>query len=309
LLVVTLLLVAPASARCATHEGSLLTSPSRIVSSVAPGAESTVRVTVKNLLGRPVTVRIGTADLAPGTDDYSRVVDSGDAPRGAGAWLTPSVVDVRLLDGQSRDVAVAVHVPATASAGGYYGAIVVQQDEDARGDGAVAIHLRIVTNVTVIVPGAIEYAAKVTDLHVPRVARGDARLSFTVRNTGNIHTRPTAQVELRGPHGWKRRRDLAVEELMPGGRRTLDTRLRVAPIPGRIRATVVLRLEDRTLTRAATATFWGFRDRAVVIVASVVGAIVLALGAWWLREWLVLRRFMRELPDEFDAGSQDFDDE
>jgi hypothetical protein len=304
LLASTLLLLVPTSARSAGKEGSFLTSPSRIVSSVAPGAESTVRITVKNLLGRPVTLRIGTADLAAGRDEYSRVVGTGDAPRGAGTWLSPSVSTVRLLDGQRRDVSVTIHVPADASAGGHYGAIVVEQDQQPDAADAVAIHLRVVTNVTVIVPGAISYGAKVTGLHVPKLARDHVHLSFTVRNTGNIHTRPVAQVELRGPHGWTRRREIVVAELLPGGRRTLATRLDVAPIPGRIEARVRLRLEDRARTKAVSSTFWGYRTRSLQILLMVVGGVVIVLLAWWVREWMILRRFMRALPDDFASDDE-----
>ncbi|WP_020014353.1 WxL protein peptidoglycan domain-containing protein [Promicromonospora sukumoe] len=140
-----------------------------------------------------------------------------------GAWLEPGVDRVRLEPGESADVPFTLRVPDYATPGDYAGAILTSRTVTAD-EAGLDYETRSGIRVYLRVAGDLEPSLTVTDPHVEYhqtlnpFGPGDATVTYTVRNDGNVRLAANQDVTVAGPFGWFAAHGAAddLPELLPG---------------------------------------------------------------------------------------------
>lgn len=140
-----------------------------------------------------------------------------------GAWLEPGVGQVRLEPGESADVPFTLRVPDDATPGDYAGAILTSRTVTAD-EAGLDYETRSGIRVYLRVAGDLEPSLTVTGAHVEYhqtlnpFGPGDATVTYTVRNDGNVRLAANQDVTVGGPFGWLAARGSAdhLPELLPG---------------------------------------------------------------------------------------------
>lgn len=190
---------------------------------VDPGATVKDELVVTNhgegTLELDVYAADGYTTSAGQLDVLTRDADSVEV----GAWLTPGVDHVRLAPGKSADVPFTLRVPDDATPGDHTGAILTSRTVSAEEAGldyetrsGVRVYLRVTGDLTpslVVSDPHVEYHQNLNPF-----APGDATVTYTVRNDGNVRLAAHQTMSAAGPFGWFRTTaDAAdVPELLPG---------------------------------------------------------------------------------------------
>jgi hypothetical protein len=318
-IIVALLVALPVASASGASAGSdtparILTSPPRILASVAPGTTTTAALLVANQSRTPVSVRVHVADLGPDPDgaSFGVVHETGDTPRGAGSWISVDKPVLRLGAGAQQSIKVRIDVPPDASAGGHYGALVVEQADDPHegGSSAVKLRVRLVSHVEVLVPGDVEYGGRFTHLHVTTGHDGRVEMTARFENTGNIQSKPRdGELRVSGRGGRATAR-FDVPETLPDGTRDVRAHTRIPGIAGHYHVQVRARLEDGSAAVSRTVTVLTWRSSAPrLLVGLVVLLVLLVLLVPFLRRRRELQRLYREeLERDVEEPSDDADD-
>lgn len=208
---------------------------------VDPGAKVSDELVVTNHGETPLKLDIYAADGYTTTAGQLDVLTRGDAADGGdesgaddtgsndtgsvnvGSWLDPAVDQVRLAPGESADVPFTLQVPDDATPGDYAGAILTSRTVTAE-EAGLDYETRSGIRVYLRVAGDLAPSLTVTDAHVEYhqtlnpFGPGDATVTYTVRNDGNVRLAANQDVGVAGPFGWLGAQGTAadVPELLPG---------------------------------------------------------------------------------------------
>lgn len=201
---------------------------------VDPGATVSDELVVTNhgegTLSLDVYAADGYTTSAGQLDVLTRDEENSDADNSdetgsvnVGAWLEPGVGQVRLEPGESADVPFTLRVPDDATPGDYAGAILTSRTVTAD-EAGLDYETRSGIRVYLRVAGDLEPSLTVTDAHVEYqqtlnpFGSGDATVTYTVRNEGNVRLAASQDVTVAGPFGWLAARGSAddLPELLPG---------------------------------------------------------------------------------------------
>lgn len=206
--------------------------------SAAAGSSIQDAVTVYNYSNVPLTFRIYASD-AFNTEDGSFDILSGDkTPVDVGSWVKLAQNDITLPPGLQATIPITIDVPADASPGDHVGAIVAASRAEGTGaDGKViALERRTGTRLYLRVDGPIEQNLSVEDVspkYDPSLnpISGDATVSYTVVNRGNVRLSGEHYVTMSGPFGLMevKSQPLTLPELLPGASVTFTQTLTRVP--------------------------------------------------------------------------------
>ncbi|HET6510304.1 MAG TPA: hypothetical protein VFG42_26155 [Baekduia sp.] len=226
------------------------------------------------------------------------LVDRGAGAAGIAAWVRPARAVVSVAPGASVAVPFTVSPPRGAAAGDHVGGIVATPVGTAAGSGAARRGVRIRLRVS----GPLKPRLAVGDVHVryggtaSPLGRGEATVSYTIRNTGNAILTARQAVSASGPFGtWSRHAGRVADSppLLPGSTWKASASLRDVAPALRLRATVTLTplLADAAGSIAPLpATKAAGHAWAVPWTLLLVVVVVLGLGAVALRSGLRRRR-------------------
>jgi len=279
LAVVALTLAAPPAVAAAEPDPKALTwtvqpaTPSGpderrwITASLAPGETVTEHLAVRNFSRTAVTFALKAADGYLTDKGRFNMLPSDRTSVDGGTWI--DVRDrVTVGANQTTVVPFTITVPRGATPGDHPAGIAATVTSTG---GTVNVESRVGFRVMVRVTGTVRAALPVgglTTSYTPSwnpFAGGTVRVRYTVTNDGNAWVTGTAAVEASGPFGLAgRRATTAVEELLPGGSRTVETRAGGVWALGRLRTTVTTtptllgdQVADADLRPAsATVTTW-----------------------------------------------------
>ena len=137
-----------------------------------------------------------------------------------GAWVTPKTQTVTISPDGQATVQFSITVPASASPGDHLAGIVAQS---ASPSTSVSGHLRVtvipraVVAVLVRIPGPASFSVGVGAPTVGRGPDGVGEVVTPLTDTGRLLGRPTIDVSLSGPGGYKSSVTRPVDTLLPGG--------------------------------------------------------------------------------------------
>ncbi len=157
------------------------------------------------------------------------------ATKGIGAWVHPDRGDVTVGPGESVEVPFALTLPKDAAPGDYAGGIVTA---NAGQRVAVPIRLRV--------GGTLKPSLSAENVRVHysgAIGKGDATVSYTIRNTGNVILAARQTVSLSGPFGrWEVRAGKRPDAppLLPGETRKVSAPVHDVTPALRLTATVTL---------------------------------------------------------------------
>ncbi|WP_407940203.1 WxL protein peptidoglycan domain-containing protein [Nakamurella leprariae] len=198
-----------------------------------PGASVEDYVGVSNFTDQPLELAVYASDAFTTGEGGFDLLAAADEPVDAGSWVDFGQETVTVPPRSRLEVPFRLTVPDNATPGDHTGGVVASlTSTTTAADGSqVAVDRRVGARIYLWVTGDALPSATVTDVQLVHhgtlnpFGSGDATVSWTVRNTGNIRLAGTPTVEVAGPFGLGRRTVDAepVTELLPGNSLTMTT--------------------------------------------------------------------------------------
>lgn len=191
---------------------TLSVSPTLFDMSAEPGQSWQSNLRVVNVNKNDLTVYVEVVNFAPrgegGDGRFIPVIDGGTDKATLAEWFTITTEPVVVPPEQSKDIPFTVTVPADASPGGHFAAILVGTRPIDKKDGESKIQTaQMVTSLffakvagDVIESGSVrEFTTKETYLDKPEV-------NFLLRfeNKGNVHLQPQGEIKIYNMWGHER---------------------------------------------------------------------------------------------------------
>jgi hypothetical protein len=262
-------------------------------------------VAVSNYRDQPITVRLFGKDATSSPGAPFEVQQSEEAPKDLGAWIALRKTRLTIPARTEIVVPFQLGVPYNATPGDHAGAIVLSllAKEPKPQGGSIVVDHRVALRVHLRVPGDLKPALAIQGLAVhwdgqgDVRGRGDATVSFLVRNTGNVVLDVDDDVELSRALGLPavHLRGVPVKALLPGGTTRVERVAKGALGTGPMKARVSLHgvptdpeLKDKDVDVSTTRGFaaWPWLSIAVVLAL----AVLLGAGGWYERRRRVRRR-------------------
>jgi hypothetical protein len=213
IIAVAMAILLPMTSRAQTADSTSLTiTPPFFELNVDPGDiwSSSIRVVNTNATDLQVhAIAMGfeaSDDLGHGSFiPLSALAGDDDA---LANWITVSGSSVNVPAGGTADVPFSISVPADASPGGHYGAILIGTGglSGPSGQSQVGVSSFISALIFVRVSGNIIESAQIHDFSTdhPSYQTPDVHFSVNVQNTGNVHIRPSGMIQIYNAFGKER---------------------------------------------------------------------------------------------------------
>jgi hypothetical protein len=215
---------------------------------VNPGGRVEDAMVVANRGTAPVDLAVYAADGFTSDKGQLDLLPKAKKSRGTGIWVTAARDRVVVKPGQTVQLPFTVAVPADATPGDYVGGILTSLTQADAAQG-INVDRRLGIRIALRVSGALKPALAVEKPHISYdgtpapFAKGDATVTYRIRNTGNTVLSTRQSVRLRGPFGWftaSGGRTAAPPELLPGESWNVSVPVHGVTAAGRLTATVTL---------------------------------------------------------------------
>lgn len=177
---------------------------------------------------KPLRFRIFAMDADMDREGATNFLEAGSSERSCSPWLEIEPVETDIAPGQTKKINVKLSVPASAAAGGYYGAVVCELVPRASltPDSGAKIRWRIASLLkATVLGGTIERKAQITDLAVRTLFAREAQeargITFvaSLQNQGNIHIQASGKLTLLTPERSRKGEvdfDVGTGTILPG---------------------------------------------------------------------------------------------
>lgn len=165
-----------------------------------PGGQVEDGIVVVNPGTAALHLALSAADAVTTDTGELDLVPEDAASKGVGAWVRLNQDDVLIPPGESVELPFSVALPDDAEPGDYMGGIVTSR---AQGDGSQRVGIPIRLRVG----GALKPSLALEGVHVDYadtpnpLGKGDATVTYTIRNTGNAILNARQAVSVSGPFG------------------------------------------------------------------------------------------------------------
>jgi hypothetical protein len=281
--------------------GGLPGARSSFVYTLKPGQIFQDTVSISNASDEPITFDVYA------TDAFNTPLDAGfallqedETPKDSGAWITLATDRLTVQPHTRADVPFQIAIPIGARPGDHAAGIVAADTEVAGAtDAPVGVRLRrrVAARVYTRVAGPLTPSLTVRRIEFshrsallpPFTGRGDASITYELKNTGNVRLQPTATVTVTGLFG---RRILALpprafRELLPGSSVVFTESFEGLPAIDHLTAGVRVRarnLPGPDVTASGSRGIWAVSWLAVALLVLLVADVI------------VLRRLRRSGP-------------
>lgn len=230
-------------------------SPTRTDLTGQPGEQKPLSITLKNITQNEVTAQVFLNDFESDniTGNPQIIVDNRARTPYSLANMLKNFNDVDLKAGETKEIKLAIDIPANAAPGAYFGALryaaVPKGQAQNPAERQVALTASVAHLVFVEVPGNINEQIQVENL---KAQRNDKKGSFfldvpdkaalSVKNLGNGFSRPFGKVSVSGPFG-KEVHSYDVNNtdprgiILPNSSRTFTDELKGVKMPGKYNLT------------------------------------------------------------------------
>lgn len=284
---------------------------------VNPGGAVEDAMVVANRGPAPLTLAVYAADGFTTDAGQLDLLTRDKKSVAVGAWVKPSAGSVVIPPGKTAQVPFTITVPANATPGDHVGGILTALTQTDQAEG-INVDRRLGIRIALRVGGELKPNLAVEDLHVTYdgspnpLAKGDATVSYTIRNVGNAALSGKQSVSVSGPFGVLRVRagDIAAPpQLLPG--ESWDVTVPVRGVAPAVRlaatATVTPLLTDASGSTTSlkpvetTAHGWALPWTFLLALVLLIGAVV---GAYQYRRRARTHRKAREDARVRDAVAQ-----
>jgi hypothetical protein len=265
----------------------------------SPGGQLTDHVALENFASRPVALRVYVVDAVNSADGAIGYQPRSAKRVGAASWLAVSIPHlastVTIAPRSSRILTVSLTVPLNATPGDHAAGIIASLTSKVTSTNGqlVDFEQRVALRTFIRVSGALSPQLSIDNLRASFrggvTGRGDAAISYSVRNTGNVKLGGRQRITIRGLAGATGSvpalADIPI--LLPGGIITVSVTVPKVLEQSRMTAAVTISplqpqgdVDPPAGQARATVTFWA-------IPWSVLGALAAVLTSgglwWWLR--------------------------
>lgn len=191
---------------------------------LAPGQQLRDTVGITNRGDKPLAFRLYPTDAFNTADGSFALLTADRQPSDVGTWISTGRSTLTVKPGKRVDVPFTLKVPDNATPGDHTGGIlaaVTEQQTTAEGR-RVNVDRRVAARVYLRVNGALAPSLQVDRISAehsgPVLGKRDVKITYRVRNTGNVRLSGQAHVYVRGPLDWPQGApaDRAIPELLPG---------------------------------------------------------------------------------------------
>ncbi|GAA3887423.1 DUF916 domain-containing protein [Leifsonia kafniensis] len=191
---------------------------------IDPGAQLSDALVISNHDTEPLELDVYAADGFTTTSGQLDLVTPDTASIAVGAWTTVSSGHLQIAAGETVEVPFEVTVPADATPGDYAGGILTSLLQPGQEQG-INVDRRLGIRMHVRVLGDLAPSLAIEKMHIDYAGSanpfgtGDATVTYTVHNTGNVRIAAAQTLKLAGPFGLLSRNleDVAaVPEILPG---------------------------------------------------------------------------------------------
>lgn len=260
-----------------------------------PGGEVADMVGVVNYTEAPLSLRVNASDATRGTDGGFDLLPVSRKSAGVGAWARVGEEEVTVPPRSRVDVPFRIVVPRDATPGDHAGGIVASlRTEGEAADGTVSVDRRVGTRIYVRITGTLNPSLAVGDPRAsfhgsPLGLPGEIRVTYVVRNDGNLRLLGRPSLRVSGPFGVAERQVAGerLAELKPGDSVEVSTVVPGVWQLGRVNVEVTVTPEDsgdqelrpRPAADTASARLWVVPWVPLAVTAL---AVAIAVG-WWRR--------------------------
>ncbi|WP_434741404.1 WxL protein peptidoglycan domain-containing protein [Micromonospora sp. SH-82] len=286
---------ASAGARWAVQPSSAKgpTGRNYFIYDLSPGDTLTDHVGVSNLSDRPLAFEVYGTDAYTTTDGAFALLPAAQTATDVGSWVQFEQRRWTVEPGRRADIPFRLTVPANATPGDHAGGVIgsIAQARTTQDGQRVLVDQRLAARIYLRVAGEVQPAVTVESVTVAYdnpinpLGGGDAVVTYTLRNSGNIRVAGTGAVTLAGPFGWELARTDPVElpELLPGATFTVTERITGVPPALRLTAEVDVRattVDDPLPPVLRAAAVWAPPWLLLALVAALLGWFGVR---WWRR--------------------------
>ena len=294
----TLAAAAPAAPSAPAGQG-LEISPPLIDLRVNPGQTLQTQIRLRNVTGETVQTRAQYDDfVAKGEEGQpALLLDSREkSPYSIKDWLS-TIPSVTLAPGEQKALAVTIRVPANASPGGHYGVLRFTAAPPEVDQSAVSLSASVGTLVLATVSGDVRERAAVAEVFSARDGKkrslfeyGPVDIVTRVRNSGNVHVKPSGTVRVSNMFGGETasfKLNEAGGNVLPSSVRKFQSKLDKKLLFGRysISADVVYGGEQKIITGAGS--FWAIPYKLIALGLAIILLLVFGLRGY---NRLIVRR-------------------
>ncbi|MEU1623634.1 DUF916 domain-containing protein [Streptomyces sp. NPDC005722] len=260
---------------------------SRFTYTLAPGSRVTDALAVVNRSDTTVKLKVYASDAFTTPSGGIDLLTADQRPRDVGSWITVKSTTLTLKSQQSATVPFTLTVPRDATPGDHSGGVVTSLVTGVQGK-AVRLDRRLGSRLYLRVTGPLDPALTVGDLHAAYqgtlnpAGSGSLRVTYTVRNTGNVRLKARQMLRTKGLFGLigqdaglpglpeilpgnSLTRTVTVNGVWPGVR--LDTDVVLQPLASDDQP-AALRADQVTASRSLWAWPWG----QLIVLAALVAA-------------------------------------
>jgi hypothetical protein len=268
----------------------------------SPGGVLEDHIAIVNFAAHAQTLNVYTVDAVTGASGDFVYGARSSIPKQVGAWLSVGTTakragQVTIGPHKTMILPVFLHVPVKASPGDHAGAVIVSLTGLVKGKKGqlVKFEQRIATRVIIRVSGPLHPRLSIEDLHAQYLGHlnpfsdGTVKITYTVRNTGNVLLGASQGVTVHGLFGSTvhAKSVPGVPLLLPGGAYRVS-----AQVPGvvpEISVTATVRLEPvglrgdvNPVLRVVTANAHLWAAPWLLVIVVIVLALVIT-GLIWRR--------------------------
>lgn len=265
---------------------------------IDPGQTSLKNITVTNRYGKEMRFNIEIEDFTSGRNPSEGMSLMGEekGPYSLKDYIKPEVMSFVLQQGDRANIPVSIAIPADATPGGLYGAIIVTtettdplekaQIEADQSKSGIMIKSRIASLFFVRVNGSVVEDGLLTEFKTDKsfFTKGPVNFSFSYENKGSIYENPYGLIEIKNLYG------TVVEQMsiqpffvMPSFTREMTKTWDKGFSMGRYKATIQINRGYGDQIDTKTVTFWIMPWK--VIASIVIGLFLLLVIIGAIRKW------------------------
>lgn len=266
---------------------TLKVTPVRSDIEVQPGKTKIVQTTITNLTDKEISVRAIPNDFVAGDEEGSPalILDENEyAPTHSLKRFMKPLGDMTIPAKSAKTIDVEINVPATAQAGGYFGAVRFAPTSAADG-GQVNLSASVASLILLTVPGDMVEKINLTEFNIKQgdkagsyfTSSNDLTAAFRFENKGNVQIGPLGKISVKKGNSIVYETDFNNKDqrdmILPDSARRWDVPLKKIGSFGRYTVTATFTYGKKNQTIDVERSFWVVPQG--VIIATVVGVLFL----------------------------------
>lgn len=289
--------------------GRLFISPGRVERDVQPGVRSTIKIRLTNDSDGPFDISLRTSDTGPAESPFSVASAVENGQYGAGDWLTPEIIDLRLDAWETIEFNLIVDPPDNAPVGTSMAGLIfnsgVAEGAIGTADSTSMFKVEGLIQIFLNIPGPIKNDLRIVDVTTrDSVMLGNQRFvvwDVTFANYGTVNDHVSGELVARSIFGNAAQREKISNLLvLRGGKRTTRVVWRDLPLVGAFTPHVRIQGDDQKVTKKS--------GKRIVILpwwipAGILVLIIVPMLTMWLRRRREWQQYLEQDEETWDALS------